>query len=132
MGKLVANTNMILIPDDPNVVCTITKVGPAGTKLKCDGQFAALDGYQVSVSAITYPSAGATVPDPGPYVVPLNATATKMKSENKFVLRVDDLSDTINATPEIPSPPPPGNTTPYPISFKIKISVAGNTKVKAE
>jgi hypothetical protein len=126
--KEVANQSMILFPDDLLVVCTITILGIASLKGKILSQGIYQDGLQISVSAITYPSAGATIPDPGPYVVAMNAEAQKVKLENKLVLRVDDLSDTISATPQIPGSPP----VDYPISFKIKITNAGQIKVKAQ
>ena len=122
--KEVANQSMVLFPDDPLVVCTIVITGSASTKVKAGGVGVYQDGLQISVSAITYPSAGATIPDPGPYVVAMNAEAQKVKAENKLVLRIEDLSDTISATPQIPGSPP----TDYPISFKAEIITAGQIK----
>lgn len=129
MSELIAVEGMTLVPSDPNVVCTITIVGAAQVKEKCEGNGMYVDGTIVSVTAITYPSAGATIADPGPYNVPLNASAIKTKAEGTEVLREGDSSDTVNATPQIPASPSP---TPYPISFTIDISVAGQTTVRAE
>jgi len=120
---------MALIPNDPLVVCTIVVVGLPSIRLKADNLGVYLDGTIVAVTAITVPSAGATIPDPGPYNVPLNATAVRTKSESTLVLRKGDESDIINATPQIPGSPSP---TPYPVSFSIVIDSAGQTRSKAE
>lgn len=126
--KVVANEAMILMPDDMLVVCVIVITGIASLKCKAGGTGIYQDGLQISVSAITYPSAGATIPDPAPYIVAMNADAQKVKAENKLVLRVDDLSDMISATPKIPGSPP----VDYPITFKIEVIDAGQLKVKAQ
>lgn len=110
------------------VVATIIVNPPTGTKVLAESKLVHRDGDTISVSAITVPSAGATTPDPGPYVVPMNATATKTLAESIEVLRVDDISDTINAVPVIPGSPPVN----YPVSFNCIVSVAGQTKVKAQ
>lgn len=125
---LIAVNGCTFIPDDPLVVCTITPTGTPSIKSKCEGNGILKDGYTVSVTAITYPSAGATIPDPGPYIVGFSTGATKVKADGTLVLLQDDLTTTINATPQIPGSPP----TPYPISFKIKISVAGQTTVNGK
>jgi hypothetical protein len=131
--ELVAVEGMTVIvdptsPSPPGAVVATITVNPAtGTKVSA-GALVHRDGDQISVSAITVPSAGATTPDPGPYVVALNATATKTKAEGTEVLRQDDVSDVINAVPVIPGSPPVN----YPVSFTCKISVAGQMKVKAQ
>lgn len=121
---------MVLVPSDPNVVCTIVVTGLPSTRLKADNLGVYLDGTMITVTAITVPSAGATIPDPGPYNVPLNATATRTKSEGTLVLREGDESDIITTTtfPQIPGTPP----TPYPVSFSIVIDSAGQIRSKAE
>lgn len=120
---------MALVPSDPTVQCTIVVTGVPSTRLKADNLGVYLDGTMLAVTAITVPSAGATIADPGPYNVPLNATATRTKSDGTLVLREDDESDIINATPQIPGSPSP---TPYPVSFTIVIDSAGQTRSKAE
>lgn len=124
--KLIAVDGATLVPDDPLVVCTITPAGVPSITCKAETKGMLKDGYNVVVSAITYPSAGATIPDPAPYPAAFATTATKVKADGTLVLLQDDLTATINAVPQIPGSPP----TPYPIAFKIKISVAGQTKVK--
>lgn len=120
---------MSLVPSDPTVQCTIVVTGVPSTRLKADNLGVYLDGTMLAVTAITVPSAGATIADPGPYNVPLNATAMRTKSDSTLVLREDDESDMINATPQIPGSPSP---TPYPVSFTIVIDSAGQTRSKAE
>jgi len=109
------------------VVAVITPKAPTGTKVKATA-LVYRDGDQVTVTAITVPSAGATIPDPGPYDVAMNAIAVKTKAEGTEVLRLNDLSDTINATPQIPGTPP----TDYPVSFKVKVTNAGQIKARAQ
>jgi len=126
MGKLVAVEGATLLQDDPLVVCTITETGTPSATCKAEGNGILKDGYQVSVSSITVPSAGATIPDPGPYVVGFITSATKVKADGTLVLLVNDKTANINATPQIPGSP----NTPYPVTFAIEITVAGQTKVK--
>ena len=95
------------------VASTIAVASPTITTCRAEAKLLHVDGNQVTVSAITVPSAGATIADAGPYTVPLNSTAVKSKAEGIEVLRVDDISDTIDATPKIPGNPP----TDYPVSF---------------
>ena len=128
----VQGMTVIVDPSSPSptgaVVASISVLPPTGTKAKAVSALIHRDGDQISVSGITVPSAGATTADPGPYVVNLNATATKTTAEGVEVLRTNDLSDVINATPVIPGSPPVN----WPVSFKCKISVPGQTKVKAQ
>jgi len=88
-----------------------------------------LDGLQVQVSGITVPSVGATIPDPGPYTTTMNKTSDKNEelANNKFILRLDDESDSITAKPKIPASPSP---VVYSTTFKIKITDAGQDKVE--
>ncbi len=125
--KLVNVLSMTLVTSDPLVVATIVVSGSPDAKSKVDSKGIYLDGTNVTVTNITYPSAGATTPDPGPYIVPLNSSAVKVKSDNKLVLLLGDDSDTINATPVIP-----GGPTPFPISFEIVTTNANQTSTKAE
>lgn len=127
MSKNIAVVGMVLVPDDPLVTATIAITGSPSSKAKATTGIYQ-DGLSLSVTAITYPSAGATIPDPGPYVVNMNSGALKVKAETKLVLLEDDLSDTINATPKIPSSP---NPIDFPVSFKVKIQSASQIKAKA-
>jgi len=113
---------------NPLVVATVVHSGTPSTTCKAGGKGICKDGHTMSVSAIMVPSVGATIPDPGPYTATFSKTAAKVKADNTLVLRVDDETDTINANPKIPGSPP----VVYPVSFKLKISDAGQAKVKAQ
>lgn len=128
-GATVIVDQTTVVPPVTPVVATIVVVPPTGVKVKAEVKLVHRDGDQITVSAITVPAAGATIPDPGPYTVALNKTVVKTKAEGIEVLVVGDQSDTINATPQIPGTPSP---TPYPVSFKCIIQVAGQTKAKAQ
>ena len=108
------------------VLGSIAITGSSATKGKAEGNFIYQDGLAIQVTNITSPPA--TIPDPGPKNSNINADAIKNELEGKLVLRKDDLTDTINATPKVPGSPP----TDYPVTFKVQITVAGPTKVKAE
>jgi len=110
------------------VVATIIALPPTSTKGLAENKAIYLDGDQIQVVAITVPSAGATIPDPGPYVVGITATASKCTLENKYPLRLGDQSSLISAVPQIPGSPPVN----YPVSFKCVISNAGQSKVSAQ
>lgn len=126
--KLIANSSYTA------TIQVITGVSPTGTvadtgtpSVKCKAGSGMLKhGYGISVTAITDPGAGATIPDPGPYTASYSATATKVKADGTLVLRLDDETGVINATPQIPGSPP----TNYPVAFKYKITSAGQIKVK--
>lgn len=127
--KAIAIETCTLEVTNPIVVATIIKTGVASTKSKVGGIGVLKDGFGVQVVAITVPSAGATIPDPGPKNETLSATATKCQAleDHKFVLRVDDETATISATPKIPSTP---NPIDFPVTFKVKISAAGQNKAQ--
>lgn len=131
--KDVANANYVA------TLQVITGVTPQGTvvdtgtpslkvKAPAGGAGVIKDGYGITVTAITDPGAGATIPDPGPYNVSYSAQALKVKADGTLVLRLDDETGTVNATPQIPGSPP----TPFPVAFKYKITSAGQIKVTAE
>ena len=133
--RLIAVAGVVVIVDSTTVippgtvVATIVVNPPTGLKVRAEAKLVHRDGDQIVVSAITVPGAGATIPDPGPYTVAMNATALKTKAEGLEVLREGDQSDVINATPQIPGSPSPA---PYPVSFKCVVQTAGQTKVKAQ
>ena len=110
------------------VVATIVVAPPTGTKVTAGGGLVHRDGDKITVSAITVTEPGATIPDPGPYDVAFSSTAAAVKAEGIEVLLEGDQTATINATPQIPGTPP----TNYPVSFKCKVSAAGQDKVKAD
>jgi hypothetical protein len=132
--KLIAVQGMTVLVDSTTVVppgvvvATIVVSPPTATKVKAESKLVHRDGDQITVSAITVPAAGATIPDPGPYTVAFSSTATKVNAEGKLVLLEGDQTATINATPQIPGTPP----VAYPVSFKCFVSVAGQTKAKAQ
>ena len=133
MSELIAVSGMTATVDQSTVnppafpvVAIVIADPPSGAKCSATG-LVYRDGDTIQVSAITVPGAGATIPDPGPYQPAMNATSTKVKGEGVSVLREGDLSDTVSATPKIP--PAPG--TDYPVTFKCKISAAGQAKAKA-
>ena len=128
MSELIAVSGMTLTPSDPTVVATINVLTAPQVKEKCEGSGIYVHNTVISVSAITVQSAGATIPDAGPYVVVIEATGSKVKAEAALVLREGDSSETINAIPKIPGSPP----VDYPVPFTVDITVAGQTKVKAE
>lgn len=130
--KFIAVEGMTVIPDDPNVIATIAITGAPSIKTKAGGSGVYKDGLQISVSVITYPTAGATIPDPGPYTATISATAEKVKADGTLVLRVDDETGIINATPQIPPTPPNVDPIDFPISFKVKISIAGQLKANGQ
>lgn len=105
---------------------TIIITGPPSTKGRAEGNFIYQDQLAIQVVNITSPPA--TIPDPGPKSANINAAALKNELETKLVLRKDDLTGIINATPQVPGSPP----VAYPVTFKVQITVAGPTKVKAE
>jgi hypothetical protein len=126
-GMVVTVDQTTVLPAVTPLVATIVISPPTAIKVNV----AALvyrDGDQITVSAITVPSAGATIPDPGPYLVAMEATAIKTKAEGIEVLREGDLSEQIDATPQVPGSPP----VDYPVSFKCIVSDAGQVKFKAQ
>lgn len=135
MSENVAVAGMTLVFDPSTVSGTILITGVASVKAKATNGIYQ-DGLSITVSAITVPTAGATIPDPGPYTSNISSSSLKVKAKLglipvesfELVLLEGDESDTIDATPQIPSSPDPID---YPISFKIKISAAGQDKVKA-
>jgi hypothetical protein len=133
--KLIAVAGMTVIVDQTTVnpptiplVATIVVAPPTALKEKAENKLVHRDGDQITVSAITVPAAGATIPDPGPYTVPINKTVIKTIAEGKEVLVLGDQSDTINAVPQIPGSPP----TNYPVSFKCIISNSNQIKANAQ
>lgn len=132
--NLVAVQGMTVIVDQSTVtppgvvVATVVPDPPTGTKCKGEGKLVHRDGDTITVSSITVPSAGATIPDPGPYTVQMEAVSVKTKAEGIEVLVLGDQSETINATPQIPGSPP----TDYPVSFKCVVQNSGQTTSRAQ
>jgi hypothetical protein len=125
MSKLIAVNGFSYSISDASVLATVTMTGMPSVKCKANGQGICKDSFGVTVSAITKPPA--TIPDPGPYNVTFSATATKVKADGSLVLRVDDVTGNIKATPQVPGSPP----TPQPVTFHLTITDANQTKAKA-
>jgi hypothetical protein len=126
--KFVAVTGFAYEISDSTVQATVTITGTPSAKCKAGGQGICKDEFSATVSAITVPSEGATIPDPGPYNVTFSATAEKVKADGSFVLRVGDETGDISATPQIPGTPP----VSYPVTFNLKITDAGQDKVRSK
>lgn len=125
--KLVAVQGFSHSISDPLVLATVALTGTPSVKCKAGGMGICKHGFGVSVSAITVPSVGATIPDPGPYSASFSSTAVKVKADGSLVLLEGDKTGNITASPQIPGSPP----VPYPVTFYLSISAAGQLKVKA-
>lgn len=119
---------MTVTLDPPTVLATVTEVGPASQLVEDvgSGQGVAFDGYEFILSNITNPPA--TIPDPGPYSVTLEATAENVDDgAGVAVCRVDDESTTVTATPKVPGNPP----TDSPVQVKLIVTAAGQVPTTA-
>ena len=114
----------------PTVSATAVVLPPTGTKVSASA-LVHRNGDKVVVTNITVDEVGATIPDTGPYEVGFVSGSTKVKAEGEFVLLEGDQSEVINATPQIPSPPP-DDPVDFPISFTVIVDSAGQTKAFAE
>ena len=124
-GKLIAVDNGNIKIDNASVSATLNLNKVKAEKGKVSGSSILLQGTQGIVTNIT--SNGATIPDIGPYTLTIKSTVKKVKAERKLVLLEGDQSDKVTATPQIPENPP----TNYPVTFKLVIQSAGQTKVRA-
>jgi hypothetical protein len=112
----------------PTISATIVVLPPTGTKGKAEGKLVHRDGDKILVSVIKDDSAGASVPDPLTYEVPLNASISKDKELDELVLVEGDESDVINANPLKPGPP----QAKYPVSFKCIITDPNQSTVRGQ
>lgn len=101
-------------------VATITSPLPS-TKVKANGKGIYFGAMTVSVAGVI--NGAASVPG-APVVVSIQPTATKNKSQGQFPLRVDD-----SAT-GVASPTNPNTGVVVTTNFTVKISNAGQSKVK--
>ncbi len=111
------------------VNATVVLTGVPSVKYKVQTKGICKHQFSATVSAITVPSVGATIPDPGPYTVQFSSTSNKVRdfNDHKFVLLEGDVTGDINATPQIPGSPP----VAYPVTFHLRISNAGQVKGNA-
>jgi hypothetical protein len=114
---------------DSTVVCTIVLTGVSSTYSFVDNNGICLDGFSLTVTAITVPSKGATISDPGPYNASFSSSSSNTTDNNTKVLLVNDKTGTITATPQIPSG---GTPVPYPVTFYISISNAGQSTTSSD
>lgn len=127
--KLIANDSATFsLSDKSNTtisgIIIVTKVKMKSSSV---GQKNILEGTFVTVSGVTCSGLGAITPDPVPHVASINPTATTCKDSTLKVLRVNDKTDVITAYPLVPGSPP----EPKAVTFKVEITDAGQTKVKA-
>lgn len=133
MSKLIAVQGMTLIlsdKSDPTISAVIAPTGIPDLKAKIGGLGICKNGFSLTVSGIV--TATATIPDPVTYTANLQATAIKSGINGTKVLRVDDKTLIISAVPQIPPVPPNPSPTPYPVTFTVKISVAGQIKAETD
>lgn len=128
MSKLIAVEGMTLVFDPSTVLGVIAISGSPSVKSKQDGKKVYLDELTLVISGVTNPPAGATIPDPLPANGSIDSTAVKTKDDGVLVLLEGDTTGDITSTPLIPG----GPQTPSPVTYKIKIQVAGQIKAKAE
>lgn len=125
--KLIAVDGFTYSISNPVVQATVVLTGVPSLTCKAGGKGICKDGFSAIVSAIMVPSVGATIPDPGPYNVSFSSSAQKVKADGTLVLLQGDKTGTVNATPQIPGTPP----APFPVSFDLSITIAGQIKAKA-
>ncbi len=125
--KKIAVQGMTLVMKPPHTG-VIFVFDPPSTRLAANGLGAFLDGTRIQVTNIITP--GFPIPDPGPYLVPLVATALRSRSTGLLVLREGDESDPQAFVPKLINPaPPPDFLEPVPpVSFIIQIAAAGQSR----
>lgn len=125
-GSAIVDQNTAIPPGI--VVSTVALLQASGDKVLHSNKKSYVDGDLVRVTAITVPSAGATIADPGPYDVALEATTGKVFTEGAAVVREGDQTEVVSATPQIPGSPPVN----YPVSFRCVVDNAGQVQVYAQ
>lgn len=131
MGKAVANESIVLTIDPPSItgVITITSTPSLGVKVGGSGVYSGP--LQFSVSGLIDGDCGAA--KPGTAFGVINPTAISMKADDKFVIREGDESEQIvSIDPLEPNSSAPPPTIPCAISFKVKVSFAGQVAVTAD
>lgn len=128
MSKFIAVEGMTLEIDPISILGTISIIGDPSEKIKQDNKKVYLDNLEIQVTNITSPGDGATIPDTGPITSNIISTSEKSKDNGTLLLLNGDETGEISATPQIPGTPP----TPFPVTFKIKISDPGQNKSKTD
>jgi hypothetical protein len=111
----------------PGIAGVIALTGIPSLKSFVNGKGVCKHNFSLTVSAVTCNVAGATTPDPVVHTATFQATAIKCKADGSLVLRINDKTAIISASPSIPGSPP----VPYPVTFKIQITNAGQIKVQS-
>lgn len=124
--ELIATGDFTQAIVEPGISADVVKTGVPSIKVKVGGSGVVNHGFSIVVTNIK--TVAASIPDPGPYTVSYQATATKVKADDNLVLRERDETEVINAMPHIPGMPP----VPMPVSFKYQITAAGQLLVRAE
>lgn len=125
MSELVAVEGLTLADDTAGNTTTVAVAPTAvpSTKVKAEGKGVYAGGLDIQIAS------GSGVPGScvlaAPVLDTIDPTAAKTKAEGALVMRQED-SKTIQAT----GVPPGGGSCP--LTFTIRISDAGQTKVKAE
>lgn len=133
--KNMSNENVVLsiqsvVPTD--LVSGIVTFVQGPKKMKLSGQDVITDSTTIKIQNVIAPGALATTPDPAS-IPPLFlsgtiiSSSTKVKTENEKPILEGDETLVIAATPIIPGATP----TPYPTTFTVKATSAGQLKAKA-
>lgn len=132
MGKAVANADMVLTLDPPTVTGEITIVTQPSQTEKVGGSGVYAGPIAFTVANMKSLDCGSVSPGTGVGVI--NPTATSMKAGGMFVIREGDESSqlaSIGATKPNDGPPPPPAMS-CTISYKVKVSFAGQVAVTAD
>ena len=121
MSAFIANQSMVLTTDNLTAVATV--ITPPSTKVKASGGFIYLNNTTVQIVGATQGTYVQTVPVSGDLI----STATKVKSESKFVLLEGDETAPIQTT--LQNTVNPFDSIVIPIV--VTIQSAGQVKAKA-
>lgn len=106
------------------VVASYTDTSPFSTNFTAEANGVMLDGHTITISGIT--ATGAPVADPGPYTPSYSSGAIYTFNDGSLVVLEGDTTGVISANPQTS-----GGTT-VPVSFRYRISAAGQTKLYGE
>jgi hypothetical protein len=120
--KEVAVSGMTVGMTNPAITGSVSITGSASTKVKADSK-----GVYCGDTGVAIAGAGLGTCQGASGSGDIKVTATKVKGENKFVLRKGDQTDTITANGT-----DSGTGAACTISIVVEVQDAGQTKVKAE